>query len=115
MKATQWVKTRVAAMAVAAGFLCSGVCVAEEKAAAEATPAVKVQATCPVAGGAIDKTQFVDANGFRIYACCAGCLAKIKADPDVALAKIRENGETPEAAPAKKDAGAKKKPRCCEP
>lgn len=60
---------------------------------------VKAQTTCPVMGGKINKDIFVDVKGKRIYACCAGCLPKIKADPDTYVKKILAEGETPEKAP----------------
>jgi hypothetical protein len=48
--------------------------------AAEKTNTTKTQTTCPVMGGKINKAQFVDAKGFRIYVCCPGCIAKVKAN-----------------------------------
>jgi hypothetical protein len=56
----------------------------------------KPQSVCPVMGGKIDKKVFVDVAGYRIYACCPGCLAKIESDPDKAVAAIIAKGETPE-------------------
>ena len=43
--------------------------------------ALKKQTTCPVMGGKINKAQYADMNGKRIYVCCIGCVAKIEADP----------------------------------
>ena len=57
--------------------------------------AAKPQATCPVMGGKIDKGVFVDVKGYRLYACCQGCLPKLKADPEKYVAKIKANGEVP--------------------
>ena len=56
----------------------------------------KPQSLCPVQGGSINPEIFVDADGYRIYACCAACLEEIKADPKAALEKIKANGETPQ-------------------
>ena len=56
----------------------------------------KPQTTCPVMGGKIDKGTYVDVEGKRIYACCPGCLPKIKADPKKYIEKIRQKGEEPE-------------------
>jgi len=61
-----------------------------------AAPAAKAQTTCPIMGGAIDKAQYVDVDGYRIYACCPACLPKIQADPKAAIAAIRAKGEEPE-------------------
>lgn len=58
--------------------------------------AVKAQTLCPIMGGKCSKDIFVDAEGCRIYVCCQDCVAKVKADPKAALAKIKANGESPE-------------------
>jgi hypothetical protein len=118
MTKSGWVKGMMAA-------LVSAICVVGTATAAEApasdsaaaTQEIKAQTTCPIAGGAIDKKLYVDAKGYRIYVCCAGCIAKVKADPDAALAKIKANGETAEKAPAASaEAGtAKNPPSCCRP
>lgn len=57
---------------------------------------MKPQSVCPVMGGKIDKKVFVDVAGYRIYACCPGCLAQIESDPEKAVAAIKAKGETPE-------------------
>jgi len=51
--------------------------------AAEAKPAeqaVKQQTVCPVMGGKIDPKLYVEQDGKRIYLCCQGCVAPVKAD-----------------------------------
>jgi hypothetical protein len=65
-------------------------------ASSSAAPAAKAQTTCPIMGNPIDKTQYVDVDGYRIYACCPACLPKIKADPQAAIAAIRAKGEEPQ-------------------
>lgn len=50
------------------------------------------QKLCPVMGGKINKKHFVDVKGKRLYVCCPGCIAKIKADPDKYLNKAKEKG-----------------------
>jgi len=57
------------------------------------------QSKCPVMGGKTDKKDHVDVKGYRVYVCCPACIAKVKADPDAAIAKIKANGEVPEPAP----------------
>ena len=52
----------------------------------------KAQTTCPVMGGKINKTQYVDVDGVRIYVCCPGCIGKIKADPAAYIAKLKAAG-----------------------
>jgi rhodanese-related sulfurtransferase len=53
------------------------------------------QTKCPVMGGKVDAKLFVDVSGHRVYVCCAGCLAPVKANPAKYLAKIKANGEEP--------------------
>ena len=57
---------------------------------------LKPQTVCPIMGGKIDKQVFVDVAGYRFYACCPSCLAKIKADPAQAVATLKVKGEKPE-------------------
>ena len=59
---------------------------------AEGVTLAKVQTTCPVMGGKIDKQQYVDHDGKRIYVCCAGCIGKIKAEPAKYIAKLEQAG-----------------------
>ncbi len=58
------------------------------------------QATCPVMGGAVDKALYVDAEGYRIYVCCRGCIAAVRADPAKYIEKMKAEGVEPEKAPA---------------
>lgn len=55
------------------------------------------QALCPIMGGKVDPNQYVDVEGQRIRVCCAGCLAKIEADPEKALATLASRGEHAES------------------
>jgi len=52
----------------------------------------KVQTTCPVMGGPIDKKLFVDHNGKRIYVCCAGCIEPLKKDAETYIKKLEAEG-----------------------
>ena len=56
------------------------------------------QTICPVMGGKIDKNLYVDADGKRIYACCAGCVEKIKANPQKYIKQLEDQGITLEKA-----------------
>ena len=63
----------------------------------------KLQLTCPVMGGKIDKNLYVDtgsidAEGKRIYVCCEGCLEKLKADPQKYFKQLESQGITLEKA-----------------
>lgn len=64
--------------------------------AKDTTAAAKAQTLCPIMGGKCSKDIFVDVEGCRIYVCCQDCVAKVKADPKAAIAKIKANGEQPE-------------------
>jgi YHS domain-containing protein len=66
---------------------------------------LKPQTVCPVMGGEIDKTKFVDFNGKRIYVCCAGCLDEFKKNPEKYLKKLAKMGQEPEAVAANDSAG----------
>jgi len=63
---------------------------------AKDTTAAKPQTLCPIMGGKCSKDVFVDVENSRIYVCCQDCVAKVKADPKAAIAKIKANGEQPE-------------------
>ena len=41
--------------------------------------------SCPVTGEPIDKTIKAEINGKTVYACCAGCLEKVKKNPELYL------------------------------
>jgi hypothetical protein len=56
--------------------------------------AIKKQTTCPVMGGAVNTNLYVDAEGKRIYVCCAGCISAIKKDPAKYIAKLEKEGVT---------------------
>jgi hypothetical protein len=73
---------------------------------------VVAQTKCPVMGGKINKKQFADVNGKRIYVCCPGCIKKIKADPAKYVKQLEGSGvtlaKTPSGKVAKKDQGKDK-------
>lgn len=52
----------------------------------------KLQTTCPVMGGRINKKLFVDYQGKRIYVCCSGCIKKLKDNPEKYIKKLEEAG-----------------------
>jgi len=67
---------------------CASSCGVGKRAKAPEAEILKEQTTCPVMGRPIDKSLYVDVNGKRVYVCCQGCIAAVKADPDKYLAKI---------------------------
>jgi hypothetical protein len=92
---------RTAIAVVVGGMMLAGVAMAEDSTAKAAEPKVaKVQTTCPVMGGAIDKALYVDHDGKRIYVCCKGCIGAIQKDPAKFIKKLEAEGVTIEVAPA---------------
>ena len=75
-----------------------------------AVKATKSQTLCPVMGGKINKSLYVDAEGKRIYVCCAGCIGKIKADPKKYIKALEDDGITLEKDPVTKKKKKKKDP-----
>ncbi|MEI8205930.1 MAG: hypothetical protein WCG03_03540 [Kiritimatiellales bacterium] len=62
----------------------------------------KPQATCPaMAGQAVNPKLYVDADGYRIYVCCGGCVKAVKADPAKYIAKLKAEGVEIEKTPQK--------------
>ena len=60
----------------------------------------KPQATCPVMKGSpVNKSLYVDAEGYRIYVCCGGCENAVKADPAKYIAQMKAEGVELEKAP----------------
>ena len=59
----------------------------------------KLQTTCPVMGGAINRKLYVDHEGQRIYVCCAGCIDAVKKDPAAHVKAMQAKGVALEASP----------------
>ena len=62
--------------------------------------AIMSQTNCPIMGGPINKSIYVDKDGTRIYVCCGGCVAPLKKDFDAIKAKYEKQGVTLAKAPA---------------
>lgn len=60
------------------------------------------QKTCPVMGGKINKELYVDAEGYRIYVCCKGCVSAVKSDPEKYIKQLKADGVELEKAPVDK-------------
>jgi len=58
-----------------------------EKAADEVAAATE-QTTCPVMGGPINKSIFVEYEGKKVYFCCEPCKEKFEANPEQYVAKL---------------------------
>ena len=60
------------------------------------------QTTCPVMkGNKVNPKMYVDADGYRIYVCCGGCVKAVKADPGKYIEQMKAEGVELEKAPAK--------------
>jgi hypothetical protein len=58
------------------------------------------QTTCPVMKGSpVNPSLYVDAEGYRIYVCCGGCIGAVKADPAKYIAQMKAGGVELEKAP----------------
>jgi len=60
--------------------------------AAVAFAADAAQTACPVSGEAVDKTEYVDWQGQRVYFCCPKCVAAFKKDPDKYFEQMAADG-----------------------
>ena len=65
-----------------------------EPASQEQKAEIKLQTTCPVMGGAIDRNQYIDHDGKRVYICCKGCEAPLKKDPAKYIKALEDKGVT---------------------
>ena len=83
-----------------AGEKC-GTCTMSAATNTVASATVKTQTNCPVMGGAVDKSIFVDADGKRIYLCCKGCVATVTKDPKKYIDKLEAEGITLDKTPVK--------------
>ena len=62
----------------------------------------KPQTTCPVLkGNPINPKLYVDADGYRIYVCCSGCVGAVKADPAKYIKQMQAEGVDLEKTPVK--------------
>jgi hypothetical protein len=59
------------------------------------------QKTCPVMGGKVNKELYIDAEGYRIYVCCKGCISAIQADPEKYIEKLKADDVEIEKTPKK--------------
>ena len=56
---------------------------------------LKPQTFCPVMGGPIDTTAYMDYKGMRIYFCCEGCKYNFKLTPNLYIKTLKRYGEKP--------------------
>ncbi len=67
--------------------------------AGETKSDAKEQTLCPVMNSKVNRSLYVDAKGYRIYVCCPGCKAKVKADPDKYIQQLQAAGVQLEKTP----------------
>jgi len=83
----------IAIAAIVVALLLSGCGQKPAAPAAPQTPApsatAPAQTVCPVMGGAIDSSIYVDHKGQRVYFCCQSCIAVFNKEPEKYLAKMR--------------------------
>lgn len=60
---------------------------------------LKPQTICPVMKNPINKDEYIDIKGKRIYVCCPPCKDKIKANPDKYIKEMEKEGIKIEDAP----------------
>jgi YHS domain-containing protein len=53
---------------------------------------MKLQTSCPVMGGKINKELYVDHDGKRVYVCCKSCINALKKDPEKYIEKLELEG-----------------------
>jgi YHS domain-containing protein len=83
MKRTKWI-----AVAVVTAFFLVGSLLPAHEAQSAGAP----QTECPVMGNPINKAQFVDHQGKRIYFCCSSCKEDFKKDPGKYMKKMQAEG-----------------------
>ena len=64
------------------------------------------QKLCPVMGGKIDKSVYVDYQGKRVYFCCSGCKQTFLENPEKYMKEMESQGIVLEKAP-KSETGEK--------
>ncbi|NCD31811.1 MAG: hypothetical protein EOL87_00180 [Spartobacteria bacterium] len=52
--------------------------------------------TCPVMGGAINRSLGADAEGPRVYGCCRGCADEVRKNPQKCLDQWGAGGQSTE-------------------
>ena len=91
---------RRAAYTVIAALSLAFIATAEEAKNAGVAAVGRPQTHCPVMERyEVDKSQFIDVKGWRIYVCCKGCINQIKANPDKYIKRLEDKGIVLEKAP----------------
>jgi YHS domain-containing protein len=87
-------------LVIMTGFFNAGLI--SESVAAQKEKAGKVQTTCPVLDGEINKKIYTDYKGERIYFCCSQCIDDFKKNPDKYLKILKDRSVILEKTPKAK-------------
>lgn len=79
-------------IAVGVVLACAMVMAEDAKKDETKTTELKPQTTCPVMGGTIDKSIYVDYDGKRIYLCCPACIDAMTKDPAKYVKQLESEG-----------------------
>ena len=67
-----------------------------------ATEEGQPQKLCPIMGGEIDKSAYLDHEGKRVYFCCPGCKKTFMENPDKYIKEMESKGIVLERVPQAK-------------
>ncbi|MHC4914717.1 MAG: YHS domain-containing protein [Planctomycetota bacterium] len=85
-------RCKVVLTLAAAAVLLPALALAAEGDGGKAGEETKVQTTCPLMGGKINKEIYADHEGKRVYFCCKGCIPAFKKDPAKYVKKLEDSG-----------------------
>ncbi len=86
-------KSIIAASAVVSSLIFAVPAIADTKGDATTEEVKgKPQTHCPVMGSPINKKNFYDYKGKRIYYCCYGCIHSISKDPEKYIKQLEDQG-----------------------
>jgi len=95
-------------MAVILGIMLISGSVTEARAAEEGQP----QKLCPIMGNEINKAEYEDFEGKRVYFCCSECKKAFVKDPKKYINEMEAKGIVLDKAPCKKEAAAAAQGKC---
>lgn len=90
-------KSTLAAIVIATGVTFALPAIADVKSDTKSDVATqevkgKPQTHCPVMGSPINRNNFYDYKGKRIYYCCYGCINLISKDPEKYIKQLEDQG-----------------------
>jgi YHS domain-containing protein len=94
-----------AAKVLLTGILFLSLVLTEYGADVLATDGGQPQELCPIMGGEIDKSAYMDYAGKRVYFCCPGCKRAFMEKPHKYIQEMESRGIVLEAVPQAKGGG----------